>query len=108
MGAHHDYSQFRGVAELLEFQGVSWLDEVTKSGVDGTDPTAQIVELEAALRARDQRVTELEAKLAALTSDGPNKGTQASVMSTFRSWDANHDGHISKEELAQTFKSIGS
>jgi len=107
MGAHHDYAQFRGAAELLEFQGVNWLEEVKKGSTDGKDPAERMVELEAALRTKDRRIAELEAKVAALTSKGPKEGNLDSVISTFQAWDTDGNGHIEKAEMANVFKTLG-
>jgi len=107
MGAHHDYAQFRGAAELLESQGVDWMEEVKKSGPHDMDPAERIVQLETALRAKDRRIAELEAKMAALTRKGPDDGILNQIQSAFRAWDTDNNGQIEKEELANLFKTLG-
>merc|ERR1712051_56423 len=106
MGAHRDYAQFRGAAELLEYQEIDWLEEVKKSSSDVEDPAARVVELQLALREKDRRIAELEAKLSAQTHIFA-EAQQEVILSSFRKWDSNGNGRISKEELAETFKALG-
>merc|ERR1712232_995699 len=107
MGAHHDYAQFRGAAELLEFQGVDWIEELKKAGPGGQDPVERIVDLEAQLRDKDRYIASLEAKVAALTRHGPQDGNLQNVMSSFQAWDTNGNGKVGKDELSQVFKNLG-
>lgn len=107
MGAHRDYAQFRGAAELLEFQNVNWLEEVKRGSPDVEDAAVRIVQLEAALRAKDRRIAELEAKHSVFASE-KNEGIRGTVLRSFHAWDSDGSGHISKAELAETLKQLGS
>jgi len=107
MGAHRDYAQVRGAAELLEFQNVNWLEEVKRGSPDVEDAAVRIVKLEAALRAKDRRIAELEAKHSAFASE-KNEGNRETILRSFQAWDSDGSGHISKAELSETLKQLGS